>query len=249
LRKLGCSETDALPSEKEVNWFGFLKIVDRSRNVVRDRMRKHAGFNDQEVQDYRERFAAYDSDSSGSLGGPELRQLLGDILPAAAYSMKHRGRLERLLKEVVPALVPSPSHHEHAEEAGTVARWNGTVDFGDFLRLMRHHHDDCDREELEKIDKAIKETGFSDDEAQQFRTIFEEIDFESMGHIDLDSIQKMLHAVCPLYRQHIQQLTSLFNEVTGGGMYVDFPDFLRVLRKVLDVDLAGIKTKTAEAMS
>eukprot|EP00746_Dinoflagellata_sp_MGD_P163715 gnl/MRDRNA2_/MRDRNA2_91905_c0_seq1.p1 gnl/MRDRNA2_/MRDRNA2_91905_c0~~gnl/MRDRNA2_/MRDRNA2_91905_c0_seq1.p1 ORF type:complete len:950 (-),score=194.30 gnl/MRDRNA2_/MRDRNA2_91905_c0_seq1:335-3184(-) len=228
LRKVGCSEADVMLDEKEVSFFGFVKIVDRARNLVRDRMRKHAGFNDMEVQEYRARFASYDNDGSGDIGGSELRELLGEILPAASFSMKHRARLERLLKE--------------ADEDG-----NGTLDFGDFLRLMRHHHDDCDREELEKIDKAIHDTGFSDDEAQQFRTIFEEVDVENAGHIGLSSIQKMLHGVCPLYRTHIAELTALFNEVTGRDGYgeVDFPDFLRVMRKVLDVDLAGIKNWTA----
>lgn len=224
---VGCKENDFLPSEKEVNWFGFLKIVDRSRNLVRDRMRKHAGFNDSEVREYRQRFSTYDSDGSGEISGSELRQLLGDILPAAAYSLKHRARLEKLLKE--------------ADQDG-----NGKLDLSDFLRLMRHHHDDCDREELEKIDSAIKDTGFSDEEAQQFRTIFEEIDVESMGHIDLNAIQNMLHAVCPLYRNHIAQLSNIFNEVACGGPEVDFPEFLRVLKKVLECDLAGIKTATAK---
>lgn len=229
LRKVGCSENDVMPDEKEVSFFGFVKIVDRARNLVRDRMRKHAGFNDMEVQEYRARFASYDNDGSGDIGGSELRELLGEILPAASFSMKHRARLERLLKE--------------ADEDG-----NGTLDFPDFLRLMRHHHDDCDREELEKIDKAIHDTGFSDEEAQQFRTIFEEVDLENAGHIGLSSIQKMLHGVCPLYRQHVAELTTIFNEVTGRDNHeeVDFPDFLRVMRKVLDVDLAGIKNWTAQ---
>jgi calmodulin len=228
LRKVGCSETDVLVGERESDFFGFVKIVDRARSLVRDRMRRHAGFNDAEVAEYRMRFALYDDDGSGDIGGGELRQLLGEILPAAAFSMKHRARLEKLLKE--------------ADEDG-----NGTLDFGDFLRLMRHHHDDCDREELQKIDTAIAETGFSDDEAQQFRTIFEEVDIESAGHISLSSVQKMIHGVCPLYRQHIAELTTIFNEVTGPDNpgEVDFPDFLRVLRKVLDIDLAGIKTWTA----
>lgn len=227
LRKVGCSENDILPGENEVNFFGFVRIVDRGRTAVRDRMRAHAGFNDHEVHEYRSRFASYDNDGSGDIGGSELRELLGEILPAASFSMKHRARLEKLLKE--------------ADEDG-----NGTLDFGDFLRLMRHHHDDCDREELEKIEKAISETQFSDEEAKQFRTIFEEMDGEATGHVTLSNVQKMLNGVCPLYRQHIAELTSIFNEVTGPdrNWEIDFPDFLRVLRKVLDVDLAGIKTWT-----
>lgn len=144
--------------------------------------------------------------------------------------MRHRARLEKLLKE--------------ADEDG-----NGTLDFGDFLRLMRHHHDDCDREELEKINKSIAETGFSDDEAQQFRTIFEQIDSEGTGHISLGDIQRMFNTICPLQRQHISELANIFNDVTPGsdaGWEVDFPDFLRVIRRCLDVDLAGIKAWTQQ---
>jgi len=186
----------------------------------------HAGFNDAEVAEYRMRFRTYDNDGSGDISGAELRELLGEILPAASFSMKHRARLEKLLKE--------------ADQDG-----NGTLDFGDFLRLMRSHHDDCDREELAKIDKAINETQFTDEEARQFRTIFEQEDVETAGHMTLGGVQQMLHGVTPLYRQHIAELTTIFNEVAGPDHQdegIDFPDFLRVMRKVLDHDLAGIRT-------
>merc|ERR1711959_537861 len=99
LRKVGCQESDLLPGEKEVVFFDFVKIVDRARSAVRDRMRRHAGFNDQEVAEYRMRFASYDNDGSGDIGDKELRDLLAEILPEASLSMKHRARLERLLKE------------------------------------------------------------------------------------------------------------------------------------------------------
>merc|ERR1719399_2833989 len=65
LRKVGCSENDILASEKEVTFFGFVKIVDRVRTAVRERMRQHAGFNDLEVTEYKIRFRAYDNDGSG----------------------------------------------------------------------------------------------------------------------------------------------------------------------------------------
>lgn len=205
--------------EPDVNFDEFVRLCDKHRQEARDRMRRNAGFTDAEVEEWREKFHCFDASSAGEIGGRQLRGLIESLLPDLCGQ---RAKLEKLLKEV--------------DEDG-----NGTLNFQDFLRLMRHRCDDREKEELDRIEGAIADSKFTQEEAKQFRVLFDAEDPARTGRLSLPIIQRMLERFCRLGRKHIEDLTALVQKSTDGGTTsIDYPSFLRVMRAILDSDLANV---------
>lgn len=205
----------------------FVDLAQEVRAAARERMRQNAGFTAAEVADYRTKFTVYDADGGGDIAGLELRKLLADIFPEAHKNADQRARLEKILREV--------------DQDG-----DGSLDFADFLRLMRHYIDDCEVEELKTMNES-----FSDDEAAQFREIFNCEAKPKPGQdptISVAHLQAMIIKICPLGITEVENLGKIIRECqeVQDSRTVDCAEFLRIMRKIVDTNLGGILGVTAQ---
>merc|ERR1712039_70038 len=209
--------------------------------------RSNIGYTASELVELEERFKYYDTDGSGDINNRELPKLLEDLFPSLSTSAQMRPKLLKLLKEV--------DVDEDLE-----------LDFQDFLRLMRQFHDLQDRERIIKEQTAVNQTKFSNDEVEEFRSLF-------MGEngaegyrteLPFSELAKMIAQICPLGDSNRAALLAIFREVvdkhevqTEGFVDIsthevdkdkaDFPDFLILMRHLLDVNFANLEQATTGA--
>lgn len=219
---------------------GFVDLATEIRAVARERMRQNAGFTAKEVTEYKTKFQVYDADGTGDIAGLELRHLLEDIFPDSARNVDQRTRIEKILKEV--------------DQDGS-----GSLDFADFLRLMRHYADDCENEELKNANEK-----FTEEEAQQFKEIFNaeaSVYAETNklkdkaggqdGRITIAQVQAMVIKVCPLTTTEIEALGNIIRECQNDSSMrtVDYLEFLRIMRHLIDQNLGNILGVTAQRVN
>jgi len=229
----------------EVDWDEFVDLMERYRLAeVRERNRK-AGFNDEQVDDFLASFRRYDLDGNGTIDVHELAPLLSDF-KMAPRTVKERGELiERL--GVCADLA--------GEERGMITFWV-------FLRLMRTLEDDDDRASLAVERKAAEKARFSIEEVSEFRAIF---DFwhkslwelgdgcgaanegKALTSDGIARILRSLHITLPK-KSDYQQVEDICtdSDIDGNGN-VDFPDFLVVMRRLLDDNFRNINETLARS--
>jgi len=215
--------------------YEFIHIATRIRREARVSYRINAGYTEEEVANLTESFDKYDIDSSGSICNESLRTLLEDLFPDLAASAKMRPQLVKLMKEV---------YDGDTEQAG--------LDFQEFLRLMRQFHDFQERDRLVREQDAIQATKFTLAEVEEFRSLFMGgTDDEVRTKLTLSDLQRMVEAICPLNHKHIADLREIFKQVcceeadTETKMLGHFPEFLLIMRKLIDMNFANIVDRTA----
>jgi len=205
----------------------FLEIANQIRIQQRVAFRHSAGYSPEEVVKMRDVFLKYDADKSGTISNHESRKVITDLFPEFATSAKMRPLLTRLINEV--------------DENG-----DGEFDFPDFLRMMRQFQELREKDRLEKETKAVQESKFDSDEVEEFRVLFigEEEDRTELGFSDFR--QMIIRCCTSLKEAETAQLQTIFKEIIGGDGQgkADFPEFLRLMRKVLDVDFANIQEQS-----
>lgn len=160
-------------------------------------VRANAGYTMEEVSMMREKFAVYDADGSGDIDNHELAKLFQDLCPDMSSNMAKRSEVARILTEVDPDKT-------------------GSLDFPDFLRLMRQVDDMQDRLRMAKEAFAVEKTKFSSREVEEFRRIFlgEESEDGSMrGLLRLDEYLEMVGPVVGLGKANLDELTRLFFDI------------------------------------
>jgi len=191
---------------------------------------------------FKSSFDKYDVDGSGQITNHELQVLLEGVFPAdVATSAKMRPYLFRLLREV--------------DEDG-----NGQIDFPDFLRLMRAFYDLQEQDRLIREQQVIRETGFARSEVEEFRELF--INYaastgegdESRSELTLPEVKRIIANICPLGTKRIIQLSDIFKEMAteedeDGKRSLHFPEFLLLMRRLLDVNFAGIREQSEKVVS
>jgi len=229
-RELGHRRTEMLPAFRDedmaqgkVNIFGFTMAVARHRAEMQHRFRQSGGYAAQEVEQLRAEFDKYDLDSSGDISNTEFLLLIEGMFPDMANNPDLRVKLQALTKEVDP-------------------NNDGRLDFHDFIPMMRQFHDLEENEIIAKEQKAEAETGFNAQEIQEFRQLFLEIG-QQATKLSLGETKKMISTICPLGDKNTAEFTALFRKVAGH--HADFPDFLRLMRSLLDMDFAQIKERAS----
>jgi len=103
---------------------------------------------------------------------------------------------------------------------------------------------------------AFEECQFTMKEMEEFRELFLSSGNEGgeTESLSFPHVQKMLGALFPLGEKNIGELTAIVRGIVGrdGGFFgepvpaVDFPDFLRLMRRLLDVNFAQLQETIAE---
>jgi len=250
LLKIGCKvdtdnfklHPDGVPADSDdsdderINMYEFVHVATTIRKHARANYRTNAGYTAEEVTKLYEDFKKYDTDGSGDICKDELRVLLEDVFPELATSAKLRPHLLKLLKEVDPSA--GAAHH--------------ACDFPDFLRLMRQFDDLQERDRLMREQQAIESTKFALAEVEEFRELFlgGGQEDEVRTKVTFSDMQRMLEAICPMSNKNVSDLRDMFQQVCASDeeetkMVAHFPEFLMLMRKLLDMNFADIIGRSA----
>jgi len=216
----------------------FLHEVTVAKRILRESQRACSGFTPEEIKDLQQCFRSFDKDNNGEIGELELIQLIEVMFPDMAHNASMRGTLVQLLKDID-------------------ADGSGTVDFQDFLRLTSRLCEMQDAERHEREQRVIAQIGFTQDEVADFRLLFMSSEYSSQGGLRIAGARSMIHAITPLGDVLAAQFIEIFHSITTpnrngrsndrGIDEVDFPEFLQLMWKLLDMDFAKIKSKSAKS--
>merc|ERR1719160_902588 len=102
---------------------------------------------------------------------------------------------------------------------------------------------------MRKEKDIVARTDFSAEEVASWRSIFIKFDEDDSGEFDQDEAKKLLRAVGITLndRQMYEHFAQIFNEVDedeSGSM--DFPEFLLLMRRLINIDFGGVATPAAQ---
>jgi len=216
---------------------GFIHTVVLCQREARRVFKDNGGFSVREFTDMKKRFGFFDKDGSGEISNKELIALIEQIFPTMASDAGVRPRLRQMLAEVGDG--------------------SASLSFGDFMRLMAGLRDLEQKDHHAKELKAVEDTGFSSKEVDEFRELF-----LSAGNccstLDFKELCDMLRAICPLGDKNVRELRAHWQDVTGRqmeplgvgqdsinvhGAELDFPEYLRLMHRLMEVDFASLKAR------
>lgn len=226
----------------EVEWNEFVVLMDKYRRIAVKDKRRRCGFTDADIYKYKMKFQAVDADGSDDLNSAEITKLLTN-LGMEPRSPKEQKQILQLLDEC----------RNLAEEQ------DGKTTFWVFLRLMRFLEDDNDRNSLAVERQALEEAKFSKEEVSEFRQIFyhwaaNDAKEGARGAskdskaLSPDGMYRMLRSMgMNLTAEDREQLFTMAKQADqDGNGNVDFPDFLILMRRLLDANFCGLN-QVAEA--
>jgi len=232
LQKLGC-HYDRKQVAKATDIETFIQLVKQGKKAMLAKYRENHCFTDAELEKMAATFYTFDADGSGDIVRQELFQLLDSECPVLARDKERRPMLVKLMQEVAP----------HAN--------SNALDFQSYVRLRARLRDMQDSDRLLKEQSALRETGFSRMEAREFRQIFLAADTDGDGELTLEEARNMIARICPMGVEHHAEFASIFKEVSsrqwrteGSSDHADYPEFLFLMRKILDDDFANVSEKT-----
>jgi len=218
----------------QIEFLQFVQIVSRALREARAAFREDGGFTKKEVEELKVLFDVFDADGSADISNKELIRVIETLFPLVANDPTMRPKLLELLAEV--------------DQDG-----NGSLDFSDFLQLMRQFNDLTERESAAKEQQAIDESGLTQQEVNDYREIFLE-NSETYGtRITLEETLIIFSRVCPLGDKNANDLATMFHNITGRNLKsnaeprdeADFADFLLLIKQMLNLNFAGIQDRTA----
>eukprot|EP00441_Pelagodinium_beii_P043394 CAMPEP_0197627016 /NCGR_PEP_ID=MMETSP1338-20131121/5749_1 /TAXON_ID=43686 ORGANISM="Pelagodinium beii, Strain RCC1491" /NCGR_SAMPLE_ID=MMETSP1338 /ASSEMBLY_ACC=CAM_ASM_000754 /LENGTH=1038 /DNA_ID=CAMNT_0043197627 /DNA_START=1 /DNA_END=3117 /DNA_ORIENTATION=- len=211
----------------------FVRACFRQAREMREVFQRNGGWTDREVDDFRLIFDQYNVYGDGQITNKELMRLVEDMIPDMARDKNQRPKLLDLMRQV--------------DTDGS-----GSLDFYDFLKLMQLFREHQDKERVLKEQVAIKDTGFTATEVAEFRELFLAAD-DSSGELSFQEFKTMVDGITPLGDALTQELEKIFYEVTdrslgvdGNADEADFPEFLWLMKELLQRNFAGIKEKTSK---
>lgn len=256
LQSLGCNE-ESLEKDTEIaktpvlDVFRFIHIATLFREKKRVDLRDNSGFTPEELADFQKKFEKYDTDGSGEIANREMQALLEDLFPPdAATSRKHAKQQQKAMLKLL----------SEVDDDG-----DGAIDFDDFVRLMRQFYDNQERERVEQEQRVVRQTGFTRVEVEGFRELFmhyaqaateerDEADDAANAEMTFPELKFMIGTICPLGTKRIVELTEIFKDVMTEDdddtkRAMRFPDFLLLMRRLLDVNFAGIREQSEKVVA
>merc|ERR1719161_3503841 len=119
---------------------------------------------------------------------------------------------------------------------------DGTLSFRDFLHLMREYQDEQDERALKVEQEAAKKAGFSREEVEEFRMVFNKFDVDKSGELDPRETKLLFEQFTKVSEQQLDTfIKHVEHDIAPDGSWmVRFPSFLIMMRMVLDNQLEGI---------
>lgn len=215
--------------ETELNLWGFSNLISEYRREINDEVRRNHGYTPGEVEELMQLFRVYDPENQGLIAKRQLRRLLLDCVPQAEKSQAGREQIAQMVKE-------------------SDADRSGSIDFQEFLLLMRLVSNRCSRERLAKERAAVVATHFSVRELREFRKVFKSYATNSSGDMSFEELQSMLGSITRAAQgaRGSQELLEVLRRYSRGDDGVDFPEFLHVMRDLVAQNWGNINSLTAK---
>jgi len=179
----------------------------------------------------KEVFSRYEKDANGDVKGNERIRLIEELFQDMSKTSSMRPKLLEIMQEV--------------DRGGT-----GTLDLVAFCHLTRLLNDLRDQDKLMKEHFAIRDVAFSMQEVEEFRQFYRQAVRDAAEHSASlrDTILGALKKDMPLADRHTRELWDHYNAVVpkGEGRDADFPELLRLMRRLVDCNFADIKDRSQE---
>lgn len=211
---------------------GYVQAGMRTVRVKRKERKTDAINSAAEMGMMKNMFDEYDTDKSGNINHKELGVMIRGMFPIIDGEL--RAKLQTMMTEV---------------DKNTY----GSMDFQDFVLMIKQflalQQEVKDAREASAIEKSC----FSPPEVQEFRELFQITDEDHDEELTWQEIKKLLSKVCVLEGKQPQLLQKAFARAraqrqdctavnTEGREIVDFPEFLILMRLLLDWNFGNIKT-------
>jgi len=238
--------------EDEFDFEDFVDWVDECRHKCMMNERKLAGYGYWKVECFKERFRDFDVEETGMLEFRLVITLLEELdfidPPRTKAEQKH------LLKHIETA-------RKHAYEAGIREAYlekDNCVTFWTFVQLCRLLQSSKEKLEGKKTEALMQELRFSKFEVEQFRHVFVQwAKWSPSGEqpnqeIDTATDTLTQDQVCRVFRSagaslvghRMSVLLSALEPLQEGQRRLNFHNFLRLMRWVVDTDFAGLGTNS-----
>eukprot|EP00747_Dinoflagellata_sp_TGD_P126181 gnl/TRDRNA2_/TRDRNA2_174258_c0_seq1.p1 gnl/TRDRNA2_/TRDRNA2_174258_c0~~gnl/TRDRNA2_/TRDRNA2_174258_c0_seq1.p1 ORF type:complete len:231 (-),score=56.75 gnl/TRDRNA2_/TRDRNA2_174258_c0_seq1:381-1073(-) len=174
-----------------------------------------------EVAQMQSIFKSYDKDGNGDLEHRELRSMISRYFPEATRSRAQQKEMLELLNEV--------------DTDGSK-----TIDFNEFLWLMRKCDDMRDAVDVQLEMQVAKDLEITAEEVEGFRQIFS-TNVNWCGELDIESLTKLLNSIMELSEEESLALVTTVQELHPDGRDVArFPQFLKLVHKLTQDNALGI---------
>jgi Ca2+-binding EF-hand superfamily protein len=212
--------------------FQLVSAVRELRHAARRTCRDNEGFSPGEVAKLEEAFSLCQEPGSnprtGHVVGFGLTKLLTEHFTPKAG-------IKSVAWKQVLAMLPGYK----------TSRGRDMLTFFHFLQLKRMWRDREHQIKSVKEQAAIAKVGFTPGDVREFRAIFVENDVWYQDQLEYDVVKTVLHRVCILGDRLKQEFHSAWLAVMtkDDGLcpdIMDFPEFLLLMRQLIDTDFAGI---------
>jgi len=195
---------------------GLINVVLYVREARVQDLRQNAGLPDGDVAKLKKQFKRIDKDHSGTVGFSELISFMGDMCPSIKSSKGEHERLERLFK---------------AADDGS-----GDLSLSELLWLVRNFRDEQEDDLWNNEQAAVKDTAFSADEVGELREVFQSCDDDRSGFLSEREVLKVVRTIMPINKEQKEALIKKLDELDeDGDRQTSFPEFLRLMRVVIDM--------------
>jgi Ca2+-binding EF-hand superfamily protein len=202
--------------ENGVSSWEWTRLVMQYWRLQRDRLRGNWGFNEEETRALKTRFSNFDLNADGNV-------YLADRNSAS------------LMEDLFPDVRNDPEAYRCASEwiAELQQCQNGALTFDEFLRKMRQVQDAAAEEYLKYEEHARQEAELSRQEVKEFRKIFSMFDEDTSGQMSLSELKEMLGTLTSINAGAQSTLRDALRAVDkDGNRELDFPEFLRLMKKL-----------------
>jgi len=243
----------SLPIAEQVGFEEFVRLEDANRSIRVQELRKRAGFASSEVLRYRGLFDEHDSNSDGYLNTEEFSTLLIKL----GFPLRTVGEQRDLVHELETA-------KQTVVERGIEPDEDGKVSFWVILQLLRGLRRKTDTQTMRKIVQATAECNLKPSEVAEFQELFMQwcrhdcVDVSHQGHdhhghlLAKISLLSLLSSSLKLKVEARERslLTAKIADLTenrNSNGAIDFADFLRIMRWMLDTNFCNINKLVSSA--
>lgn len=248
---------------KGLDFEEFAVTVDTARTAKVAQQRRCAGFNDTELDRFRKLFATFDADRSGIIEAKEV----GLLLDKLGFKLSSYEDRQKILEQVDQARMSAAS--VGVEDVGQPG--SGHLSFWVLVQLLRVLFSRDDKRVLDRETRAVEQTRFVLAEVDSFREVFanwfaRDKMFEDeaaanapgAGNVPRSTDEEVkelskdcMRRLCKSMgmKLNTEQRNKLERKIDDFGTTgrVDFADFLRLMRWMLDTNFADIQTAAGKA--
>lgn len=228
LDSMGFCVGPAVFDSAHVNENQFLTLCYGLLKERRVECRRNGGWSVEELKWLRREFERYIPSGKSYVANKDLIRLLQDILPQMSRDPLFRPELRAILRQV------------EVESTGKL----GFSKYLTFLQLCRSAKE---KSVARRQQAAVEEVGFNQIELQELRDLFLAVAARPTC-ITCEEVWKLINSTTPLGHGLTVELQQIFNEqlMTRSDVHeppeqaLDFADFLRLMRRLMDMNFAKL---------